>query len=182
MLGAQCLFACGGQAGSRPSKPPASSVNLAQHDARAVLQRMRERYASTPTYRDTGVLRNVIRRPERAPLRSMLTFRTAFDRASQGFYFEFIELQDRFFDPSRAVVWQLGASPAKTWWTTRAGEVEELPLKTALGGFAGVSSRTSWLVPSLLLGYEAGFKASYRFVESTSIEEAPAAHLTWRQG
>jgi hypothetical protein len=111
-------------------------------------------------------------------------FRTFFDRGSRGFYFEFVSLSDRFFELAQGVVWQHpGATTAKRWWTTKPDEVEELALPRALRAFAGVSSRTSWLVTSLLLGDDFfALSLPYRIAGTAVINGTPSIHLIWQDG
>lgn len=143
---------------------------------------MRDRYSAARGYRDSGVLRSAnLSADRKEPSRSVLMFRTAFDRSSNGFYFEYLELQDRFQPPAHAVVWRHATTTAQRWWTTKPDEVEQLELPLALAAFAGVSSKTSWLVPSLLLELSPTFVLPYRVVGTTTIDAVPAFHLEWRK-
>jgi hypothetical protein len=152
LLATVCVGGCRPSPYARVPAPIASATPAVPNDGNAWLQRMRHRYSTCRSYRDMGILRSKLYHAgESKTSRQATTFRTTFDRASSGFYFEWIDVSDRFFVPNRAAIWRETPGLARQWFSAKRTEVRDADLSDALGAFAGISGGLTSLVPRFLL-------------------------------
>jgi outer membrane lipoprotein-sorting protein len=136
------MVACALAAWSAATAPPPS-----ESDAEQVLQRLRDAYQRCATYRDRGVLREEYDIGELHHIQE-ITFQTAFARPDR-FRLEF-RTPKPFFGTHVHIIWADG-DEVRTWWDVTGGEVERESLRMALAAAAGISSRLSSRVPTLLM-------------------------------
>lgn len=133
-------------------------------EARQIVDRMAEVYASCSTYRDEGRVETVYF--ERVgESTETLRFRTAFVRPDR-FRFEYVDASDRYVIHS-------DSNGTRTWWDVTPGVEEEDSLELALAGATGISSGSAHTIPSLLLN-EAH---SFRLTDLTELMLLPDANL-----
>jgi len=119
--------------------------------ANEILQRSRDAYARARTYQDEGSVK-VVWAGQGFP--SNYTFQTVFSRGT-GFLFDFTEQPRRVVREvlaqahSRSVVW--GSEQQAGHWHGFSHQVEHDTLACALETSAGVTHRTSLMVPAMLL-------------------------------
>jgi hypothetical protein len=140
---------------------------------------MRARYVTSRTYKDSGVLRSVLHRPgETSRTRTAVSFRTAFDRSSGGFYLELLELPAEFFAPSRTVIWRAESGIVNSWSDDGMGEIKRRELSAALDASRGASNGiTGWIPPLLLEASCCEDELRYRIAGRTTIDGAAALRL-----
>jgi outer membrane lipoprotein-sorting protein len=116
-------------------------------DARQILERTAKVYRECKTYRDSGAAKTVFIGDSRNRTVTK-PFTTAFVRPDR-FRFEYLDRRgEEEFD--RYLIWKKGQD-VRRWWDLRPG-VQESTLDGALSAAKGVSSNSSYAVPSLLLG------------------------------
>jgi hypothetical protein len=113
---------------------------------------MLHRYRVAKTYEDRGSSVTFLHSDggERAA-RSTLLFRTAFDRSSGRFLFDYTKTYGESSDATRGVIWREATGDARVWTTFRP-ELEEIAAERAIAGLTGVSGGTAWNVPAMLFG------------------------------
>ena len=117
--------------------------------------------------------------------RTSTTFRTAFERVSGRFYFDYNEARGRILPPERVVIWQAQPGAAQIWRTAEPEQVEEEELSGALSAMQGVSNGLTAIAPRLLLppslSVEPGpFQMAYRLEGVERIGETTAFRLAWQ--
>jgi hypothetical protein len=148
------------------------------------IRRMGERYKSCQTYQDLGVLHSKLEREDDStPTLSKAVFRTAHDRQTGGFSFEFVEIHARYFDPEHLLVWRDDSQRVRSWKAREPTVVDEgTDLTGALSSWSGISSYASWLVPRMLLTDCCGKgELPYRFVGREPVGGNEAVHLELQQ-
>ena len=117
--------------------------------------------------------------------RTSTTFRTAFERQSGRFYFDYNEARGRILSPERVVIWQAQPGTAQIWRNAEPEQVEEEELSGALSAMQGVSNGLTAIAPRLLLPaaltVEPGppLQAAYQLEGVERIGETPAFRLAW---
>lgn len=141
------LVACGGA-------PPqtGSNTGAASGDATALLKAVGERYASSHSYEDRGngsVTKHSAGGTDgRGP---SVEFKTAFDRVSGGYRFEFTRRYPDSTDaPDHGAIWRRAGGSAHTW-SSLSGDGDN-SVCDAMIGFSAASLGTSFHVPSMLFG------------------------------
>jgi hypothetical protein len=114
-------------------------------DARAILDRVSEAYASCESYHDEGVVVTTFYNPTR---RTQRPFSTRFVR-SRGFLFEFRKERGEEGGSQYAVWMEKGR--ARSWWSIRPERDDADTLGVALAGASGVSGGSAYRVPYLLM-------------------------------
>jgi hypothetical protein len=137
-------------AAPRTAQPAAPQVRPGS--AASLVRAMLERYQTARTYEDRGTSVAFLHadEPERAD-RSTVTFRTAFDRASGRFLFDYAKSHGGAGNPTRGVIWREAEGDARSWATFRP-TIEEMDAERAIVGLTGVSGGTAWNVPAMLFG------------------------------
>lgn len=127
-----------------PSKVPAADT------PERFLANVARTYAGAKSYEDEGESAAVFTSPS-GKRTVKKPFSTRFVRPNL-FYFEFSQRAgDGEGERERFVVWSDAApESSKQWWTLRP-KIQEVSLRMAVDGAAGVSARTSTIIPSLLL-------------------------------
>jgi outer membrane lipoprotein-sorting protein len=149
-----------------------------------LLARVRERYSRASSYQDSGTMSSVVDAAGMGASRTSTTFRTAFERQSGRFYFDYNEARGRILPPERVVIWQAQPGSAQIWRTAEPGQVEEEELSGALSAMQGVSNGLTAIAPRLLLppplSVEPGpFQVAYHLEGVERIGETPAFRLVW---
>lgn len=117
--------------------------------------------------------------------RTSTTFRTAFERQSGRFYFDYNEARGRILPPERVVIWQAQPGAAQIWRTAEPEQVDEDELSGALSAMQGVSNGLTAIAPRLLLppslSVEPGglFQVAYHLEGVERIGETPAFRIAW---
>jgi hypothetical protein len=187
-LALACVCSC-----ARPSSLPPPQVAVSQRAAvrRApelsgtqLLARVRERYAQASSYQDSGTMSSVVDAAGMGASRTSTTFRTAFERQSGRFYFDYNEARGRILPPERVVIWQAQPGTAQIWRTAEPEQVEEDELSGALSAMQGVSNGLTAIAPRLLLppplSVEPGpFQMAYQLEGVERIGETPAFRIAW---
>jgi len=133
-----------------PAVPPPVPVTPAVADAEAgkIIARVLKTYAEAKTYEDDGESVEDFQGQQNFTVRK--TFLTRFVRPKL-FRFEYSVPQGPGTVEQRYVIWSEAAPErSKAWWNIRP-QIGETDLATALGTATGVSSGTSYLIPSLLM-------------------------------
>lgn len=177
------LCACAGQA-SLPAPSLAAARPAPQLTADQLLARVRDRYSRASSYQDSGTMSSVVDAAGMGASRTSTTFRTAFERQSGRFYFDYNEARGRILPPERVVIWQAQPGAAQIWRTAEPEQVEEEELSGALSAMQGVSNGLTAIAPRLLLppslSVEPGpFQVAYRLEGVERIGETPAFRLAW---
>jgi len=140
--------------GAAPARPPAAapSATKTPPTASSLVRATLGRYQAAKTYEDRGSSVTFFRGDdgERAE-RSTLAFRTAFDRASGRFLFDYTKAHGESGEPTRGVIWRESAGDARAWASFRS-EIQELEPERAIASLTGVSGGTAWNVPAMLFG------------------------------
>jgi hypothetical protein len=179
------LCSCAGQASLPPQQSAAAAVGASpQLSAAQLLARVRQRYSQASSYQDSGTISSVVDAAGMGASRTSTTFRTAFERESGRFYFDYNEARGRILPPERVVIWQAQPGAAQIWRTAEPEQVEEEELSGALSAMQGVSNGLTALAPRLLLppplGVEPGpFQAAYQLEGVERIGETPAFRIAW---
>jgi len=162
---AACVVLQSTLVGCAYSTAPADQTPAPAATTQQILRKMYERYLTARSYEDRGTLVDVFRSDDGSdPHTNRTTFTIAFDRATGAFRFEYTTAHERFFSPTRHVIWRSGSGPARVWWSIHPGRVESNDLDAGLTAMAGVSGATSLTVPSMLLGWAAGMKRDLGYV------------------
>jgi RNA polymerase sigma factor (sigma-70 family) len=131
-----------------PPRAEAQAAPAIKPSAEAIIARVAKTYADARSYSDEGEVTLVFTDATSQRIQGK-PFSTRFVRP-RLFRFEFTE-RDFFNQPNRYVIWtDTAPERSKTWWTIRPN-IEEHPLDLAVGAAAGVSSRSSHIIPRLLM-------------------------------
>ena len=149
------------------------------------MARVRDRYSRASSYQDSGTMSSVVDAAGMGASRTSTTFRTAFERVSGRFYFDYNEARGRILPPERVVIWQAQPGAAQIWRTAEPEQVEEEELSGALSAMQGVSNGLTAIAPRLLLppslSVEPGpFQMAYRLEGVERIGETTAFRLAWQ--
>jgi hypothetical protein len=117
--------------------------------------------------------------------RTSTTFRTAFERQSGRFYFDYNEARGRILPPERVVIWQAQPGTAQIWRNAEPEQVEEDELSGALSAMQGVSNGLTAIAPRLLLpptlSVQPGpLQLAYQLEGVERIGETPTFRLAWQ--
>ena len=138
-----------------------------------ILRLTQETYARAKAYEDSGEVTTVFSGD--TPFTEIKTFATAFVRSPRLFRFEFL----RDHDPKASyVIWSDGTQAFSRWYVKPKPESWGENLESALSAAAGVSSRTSYTVPKMLLDPER--RPSQRDRAPTVGAEVIDGHACWR--
>ena len=121
-----------------------------------LLARTADAYARCTTYRDTGEVVTDIHHPADPSKDRTIRkpFSTLFVRPSTIRYeFSYDQGKHPGGRWTRFVVWG-DESESRSWWSNQPGVRSSTSLFESLAGAAGISDRSSWRVPSLLLAYK----------------------------
>src|SRR4051812_5267393 len=159
--------------------PGAAAQPAPELTADQLLTRLRERYSRASSYQDSGTMSSVVDAAGMGASRTSTTFRTAFERQSGRFYFDYNEARGRILPPERVVIWQAQPGTAQIWRTAEPEQVEEDELSGALSAMQGVSNGLTAIAPRLLLppslSVEPGpFQMAYHLEGLERIGETPA--------
>jgi hypothetical protein len=178
------LCSCAGKA-ALPASSSAAARSAPELTADQLLARVRDRYSRASSYQDSGTMSSVVDAAGLGASRTSTTFRTAFERQSGRFYFDYNEARGRILAPERVVIWQAQPGAAQIWRTAEPEQVEEDELSGALSAMQGVSNGLTAIAPRLLLppalSVEPGpFQVAYRLEGVERIGETPAFRLAWQ--
>lgn len=178
-LASACACAAQPPPRSAAAARPAPELTAAQ-----LLARVRERYSRASSYQDSGTMSSVVDAAGMGASRTSTTFRTAFERQSGRFYFDYNEARGRILPPERVVIWQAQPGSAQIWRTAEPEQIEEEELSGALSAMQGVSNGLTAIAPRLLLppplSVEPGpFQVAYHLEGVERIGETPAFRLAW---
>jgi hypothetical protein len=179
------LYACASQSSLPPPRSSASARPAPQLSADQLLARVRERYSRASSYQDSGTMSSVVDAAGMGASRTSTTFRTAFERQSGRFYFDYNEARGRILPPERVVIWQAQPGTAQICRTAEPEQVEEEELSGALSAMQGVSNGLTAIAPRLLLppslSVEPGlFQVAYHLEGVERIGETPTFRLAWQ--
>jgi hypothetical protein len=147
----------------RPAKPPPGPT------AEEILGRMAKAYAECKTYRDSGVVRTVIRRDE-GDLEEELQFDTAFVRPGR---FRFVYSEQASGSAASYIVWRQDGD-VRSWCRFARSAEPPKSLNLALAAATGVSQGVAHVIPALLLPKEIGGRKLTHLTEVWRIEDAEA--------
>lgn len=122
--------------------------------AEDIFSRMKKVYANAQTYQDKGLVKVVIRFPERNHIVKK-PFSTAFIRPNR-FRFEYKEVKS-LFKASTFIVYQNGES-IKAYWDLDEGISQIKTVGEALATATGISGGSARTVPTMLLPDESRFR------------------------
>lgn len=131
-------------------------------NAEDIISRMKKVYANAQTYQDKGLVKVVIRFPERDHTVKK-PFTTAFIRPSR-FRFEYREIEPSL-KTSKYIAYQNGQE-IKAHWDLDDGISQIKTLGEALAAAAGISGGSARTVPTMLLPYESHFRNAILFFSS----------------
>ena len=127
-----------------------------------ILSRMKKVYANAHTYQDKGLVKVVIRFPERDHT-VIKPFTTAFIRPSR-FRFEYKEIEP-MVKTSKFIAYQNGQD-IKAHWDLDEGVSQITSIGEALAAAAGISGGSARTVPTMLLPEESHFRNAILFFSS----------------
>jgi thiol-disulfide isomerase/thioredoxin len=140
--------------------------------AEEIIRMANAAYASARSYEDTGEVTTAFSGDH--PFTEVKTFSTAFVRAPRKFRFEFLKGHD---PRASYVIWSDGIQTFSRWYIKPKPEAWGENLEFALSAAAGVSSRTSYVVPMLLLAS----RPSPPFKRAAAVGlEVIDGHACWR--
>lgn len=122
-------------------------------EARQILERMREVYATCSSYRDEGEVESVmIMGPRRFDQETTIKpFATAFVRPNSFRYEFWKQGHGPREEWDYAIVWTEGKK-YRSWWTLQSGRRgSHSTIPRAVAGFVGVSGSSAYTVPNLLV-------------------------------
>ncbi len=124
-----------------------------------LLERVATRYATCRSYQDEGDVRTVLTAPELPGGSHVMKrpFTTAFLRPDRFRFESWQRGHGERTEWPQLVVWADGQL-VRSWWTSRPRVETHASMHEALGGPTGVSGRSAWLIPSLLLPGGPGWK------------------------
>ncbi|SHO50104.1 hypothetical protein [Desulfopila aestuarii] len=134
--------------------PTANTAIANDLTANEILSRMKKVYANAQTYQDKGLVKIVIRFPERVHTVKK-PFATAFNRPSR-FRFEFKNIEP-FVKTSTFIAYQNGQD-IRAHWDLDEGVSQIKTIGDALATAAGISGGSARTVPTLLLQEESRFR------------------------
>jgi len=177
-------LACAGNASLAPAQrgAPAAPAAAPSLTADQLLVRVRERYSRASSYRDSGTMSSVVDTLGVGASRTSTTFRTAFERRSGRFYFDYNEKRGRILPPERVVIWQAQPGVAQIWRTAEPDQIEEeAELGGALSAMQGISNGLTAIAPRLLLPPLAAqpgpFQVAYQLEGTERIGETPTYRI-----
>jgi outer membrane lipoprotein-sorting protein len=141
-----------------------------ERSADEIIRQVAETYKNCRTYRDSGVVTIVFINSDGRSRTDELPFTTAFVRPDR-FRYEFQHRSRIHHEPTRYIVWSKGQD-VRTWWDITPGVKTGNPLHLALAGATGVSGRSAWEVPSLLLPKEVSRGSLEALQSPTRLEDA----------
>jgi hypothetical protein len=184
-LALACAYACASPSSLPPPQSTAAAQPAPELNADQLLARVRERYSRASSYQDSGTMSSVVDAAGMGASRTSTTFRTAFERQSGRFYFDYNEARGHILPPERVVIWQAQPGTAQIWRTAEPEQVDEDELSGALSAMQGVSNGLTAIAPRLLLppslSVEPGglFQVAYHLEGVERIGETPAFRLAW---
>jgi hypothetical protein len=181
-------LACAGGATLAPAQrnPLAAPIAAPSLTADQLLARVRERYSRASSYQDSGTMSSVVDTLGVGSTSTSTTFRTAFERQSGRFYFDYNEKRGRILPPERVVIWQAGPGLAQIWRTAEPDQVEEeAELEGALSAMQGLSNGLTAIAPRLLLppalaAQPGPFQVAYQLEGTERIGETPTFRIASR--
>jgi hypothetical protein len=184
-LALTCFCSCSEQTSLPLPRSSAAARPTPQLSAAQLLARVRERYSRASSYQDSGTMSSVVDAAGMGASRTSTTFRTAFERQSGRFYFDYNEARGRILPPERVVIWQAQPGTAQIWRNAEPEQVEEDELSGALSAMQGVSNGLTAIAPRLLLpptlSVQPGpLQLAYQLEGVERIGETPTFRLAWQ--
>ena len=160
---------------AQESQPPTPADVPAPADmtGKDILQRMMKTYKFCRSYQDTGAVKTIFHSDTRRRVDTK-PFATAFVRADERFRFQYKETRQGG-STSYYIICQKNDA-IRTWWDIQPGVNKSPSLQMALGTAGGVSSRTSTIVPGMLMpderiGYAFAMLRNVERLEDQTIED-----------
>lgn len=150
--------------------PPIDSL-----DAGQILQQMGTVYANARSYRDSGMIEEVVQ-TEGMTITTEKPFQIAFQRRPARFRFEFTEEQGLQLADGTSrnayIVWRRG-NDIRSWWDIRPNQVIHANMEIALAGPTGISRGAAFYTPALLLPEEVDSPSFFTLANPTRLDDAP---------